>query len=103
MRNQNINGINVIEKSNIQKQSILVTSVCISRIKDFNEKSNFIKTFPKACINDFPVLLDENTERIEKTCNTDIVFVDDNESCSFALDTISKERGLSVDTLYESR
>ena len=47
-------------------------------------------------------------ERIEKTCNTDIVFVDDNESYLLAsdryylIDTISKGQELSVNTYTKS-
>jgi PAS domain-containing protein len=51
LENQELNGIDVIEKSNMQEQHILVMGVQTSEIKDFGEKSKFLKMFNKACFN----------------------------------------------------
>jgi CheY-like chemotaxis protein len=47
LRGQNLNGVDVIERSSMQKRSLLVTSVYISRIKKFDEKCKFLKIFFK--------------------------------------------------------
>jgi signal transduction histidine kinase len=53
LRCQDINGINVIDKSGMKERHILVTNMYLSDIKDFNEKSDYIKIFPKVLFNDF--------------------------------------------------
>jgi hypothetical protein len=53
LRNQDIDGINVIDKSGMKERHILVTNVYLSEIKDFDKKSEYIKTFPKVIFNDF--------------------------------------------------
>ncbi|MDR3253829.1 MAG: PAS domain-containing sensor histidine kinase [Endomicrobium sp.] len=55
LRNQEMNGIDIIEKFSLQKQSILVTSAYMPNIKDFNEKCNSIKILPKTYINDISI------------------------------------------------
>jgi hypothetical protein len=57
LRNQSLNGIDVIEKCGLRNQSIIVTSAHLHRIKEFNEKAHFMKLFPKAYINDIPIVL----------------------------------------------
>ncbi|MCA6071110.1 MAG: hypothetical protein LE168_01785 [Endomicrobium sp.] len=56
-KNQELNGIDVIEKSNMQKRHILVTGTQMSEIKDFNEKSKFLKMFNKAYFNDILLII----------------------------------------------
>jgi hypothetical protein len=50
-KDRGLNGIDVIEECNMQERSILVTDVYISKIKDFNKKSKFLKVLHKAYIN----------------------------------------------------
>jgi hypothetical protein len=57
LRNQDITGINIIEKSGMKDRHLLVTNICLSDIKEFNEKSSYIKTFPKMYMNDISVSL----------------------------------------------
>ncbi|MDR3071164.1 MAG: hypothetical protein LBU29_00985, partial [Endomicrobium sp.] len=52
-----INGIEVIERSKMQNQSVLVTNTYISKIKEFNEKIKFLKLFAKVFINDIPIVV----------------------------------------------
>lgn len=47
LRGQSINGVDVIEQTEMQKRSLLVTSLYTSKIKEFNEKSETLKIFPK--------------------------------------------------------
>ena len=52
LRKQSINGIEVIEKTGMQAKHILVTSKYLSEIKEFEEKSKFLKISSKMYIND---------------------------------------------------
>ncbi len=54
LRNQNISGIDVIEKCKLQKQSILVSSRQAHKIRNFSDKSKFIKFLSKAHIPNIP-------------------------------------------------
>lgn len=54
LRNQNINGIDVIEKCKLQRQSILVSSRQVHKIRNFSDKSKFIKFLSKAHIPNIP-------------------------------------------------
>ncbi|MDR2617027.1 MAG: HAMP domain-containing histidine kinase [Endomicrobium sp.] len=54
LKKQDINGIVLIEKTNMYDKHILVTSQYLSEMKEFNEK---IRTFNKMYINDIPLLL----------------------------------------------
>lgn len=47
LRGQSINGINVIEQTEMQKRSLLVTSLYTSKIKEFNKNIESLKIFPK--------------------------------------------------------
>jgi PAS domain S-box-containing protein len=58
LRNQEINGVDVIEKCNVQERSAVVTNAYISKIKDLNEKCKFIKILPKAYINDISLTVE---------------------------------------------
>jgi nitrogen-specific signal transduction histidine kinase len=58
LRRQDIDGINVIDKSRMKERHILVTNMYLSEIKDFNEKSDYIKMFPKTLLNDFSLSVD---------------------------------------------
>jgi hypothetical protein len=57
LRDQNVNGIDVIERSGMQNKSILATSWHISKIKNFDEKSKFIKILQKTLINDVSIVV----------------------------------------------
>jgi hypothetical protein len=56
LKDEGMNGIDVIEKCNLQKRAIVVINTYIPKIKDFNEKSKTIRFFYKEYINDIPVL-----------------------------------------------
>ena len=47
LRGQSINGIEVIQQTNMQERSLLVTSLYTSKIKEFNENIGSLKIFPK--------------------------------------------------------
>ena len=47
LRGQSINGIDVIEQTEMQNRSLLVTSLYTSKIKEFNENIESLKIFPK--------------------------------------------------------
>jgi predicted N-acyltransferase len=53
-KGQDINGIVVIEKTNMYDKHILVTSQYISDMKNFNEK---VRTFNKMYLSDMPLLV----------------------------------------------
>jgi hypothetical protein len=53
-KGQDINGIAVIEKTNMYDKHILVTSQYISDMKNFNEK---VRTFNKMYLNDMALLV----------------------------------------------
>ncbi|WP_373477328.1 hypothetical protein [Candidatus Endomicrobiellum devescovinae] len=56
MRKQEITGINVIEKSEMKGRHIMVTNAYLGDIKDFEEKSEYIKLFPKMYIDDINIV-----------------------------------------------
>jgi anti-sigma regulatory factor (Ser/Thr protein kinase) len=60
LRKQEITGINVIEKSGMKERHIMVTNAYLADIKDFNEKSEYIKIFPKMYIDYIRVILDRD-------------------------------------------
>ncbi|GHU11736.1 hypothetical protein FACS189449_03810 [Alphaproteobacteria bacterium] len=76
LRNQDINGVDVIEKTNMQKQSILVTSVYTYKMENFSEKAKFLKMVSKLYMNEIPVVMEE----AKATGKADIVFIDDNKT-----------------------
>ncbi|MDR2399136.1 MAG: hypothetical protein LBD61_01655, partial [Endomicrobium sp.] len=55
LKNQNINGIDVIEKSGMEERSILFTGEYLSAIDSFNEKAKFLIMFHKTNIVDIPL------------------------------------------------
>jgi hypothetical protein len=60
LKGQEVNGIEVIEKSNMKDRHILVTGLHLSKIKEFNEKSEFLKIFNRSLLNDVPVVLERS-------------------------------------------
>ncbi|MDR3253541.1 MAG: hypothetical protein LBT07_01075, partial [Endomicrobium sp.] len=62
LRNQDINGIDVIEKCSLQKQAVIVTSAYSANIKDFNEKCKSIKIFIKSYINDISIIFEKRNK-----------------------------------------
>jgi signal transduction histidine kinase len=57
LKGQEVNGIDIIEEAEMKERHILVTGEEVSRIKDFNEKSKFLKMLPKIYINDISLEL----------------------------------------------
>ena len=57
LRKQEINGIVVIDKGGMKGRHIMVTNAYLSDIKDFEEKSGYLKIFPKMYINDIRLRL----------------------------------------------
>jgi anti-sigma regulatory factor (Ser/Thr protein kinase) len=55
LKGQGINGINVIEKSGMQERHLIMTSKYLRDIKEFKEKSNFLKMFHKMYLNDVDI------------------------------------------------
>jgi hypothetical protein len=47
----------VIEKSRLRERYIVVTNVYLSDIKDFDERSKYLKIFPKRYLNDINLSL----------------------------------------------
>jgi hypothetical protein len=54
LNKQDINGINVIEKTNMHDKHVLVTNEYLSDIKSFNDKAYFLKTMHKMFLNEIP-------------------------------------------------
>ncbi|MDR3059881.1 MAG: hybrid sensor histidine kinase/response regulator [Prevotella sp.] len=94
LRHQDMNGIDVIERTNMQKQSIVVTSVYTYKIKNFSEKAKFIKLVSKLYVNEIPIVMEEN----RKTETVDIVFVDDDKVFTQTLSSFVENRGLIAHT-----
>ncbi|MDR2395436.1 MAG: GHKL domain-containing protein [Endomicrobium sp.] len=60
LRDQGINGVEVIEECKMQNRSILVTkNIHAVRIKDFDKKSEFLKILPKMYVKNVQILLEE--------------------------------------------
>jgi hypothetical protein len=59
LKNQNIKGIEVIESSGMKDRHILVSGEYLSKIKEFNEKANFLKMFHKTNLIDMPLEIKE--------------------------------------------
>jgi hypothetical protein len=59
LKDDGMSGIDVIDKCELQKRAIVVTTMYISKIKDFCEKSKTIRFFykEKEYIDDIPVLM----------------------------------------------
>ncbi|MDR1433686.1 hypothetical protein, partial [Candidatus Endomicrobiellum devescovinae] len=58
LKGQEVTGIDIIEEAGMKERHILVTGEEVSRIKDFNKKSTFLKMVPKMYINDIPLRLE---------------------------------------------
>jgi hypothetical protein len=55
LRGQDLTGVDVIEKCEIQRRSVVVSSVYIYKIEDFLEKFKVAKFMPKPAIDDIPI------------------------------------------------
>ncbi|GHU14406.1 hypothetical protein FACS189449_11050 [Alphaproteobacteria bacterium] len=93
LRNQDLNGVDVVEKCEIQKRSIVVTSVYVYRINDFLEKFKITKLLPKAYIDRISITIEEN----RKNKDVNIVFIDNDEFFVNALPIFWEENGLTAD------
>ncbi|GHT96162.1 hypothetical protein FACS1894122_14270 [Alphaproteobacteria bacterium] len=96
LRNQGINGVDVIEKCNMQKRSIVVTSVYVYQIKDFLEKFKVTKLLPKAYIDRLSVAIEEQLK------NVDLVVIDNDASFWEALAILKKDE-LLMDTYTSAK
>ncbi|GHU12106.1 hypothetical protein FACS189449_05080 [Alphaproteobacteria bacterium] len=94
LRNQDMNGVDVIEKTNMQKQSILVTSVYTYKIKNFSEKVKFLKIVSKLYMNEIPIMMEE----AKTTRKADIVFIDDDKIFTQTLSDFFESRELRAHT-----
>ncbi|MDR1087372.1 MAG: hypothetical protein LBL16_03965 [Endomicrobium sp.] len=56
LRKQDISGVNVIEQSGMKERHIVVTNAYLADIKDFEEKSKYLKIFHKMRINDVAIV-----------------------------------------------
>ncbi|MDR0968483.1 MAG: GHKL domain-containing protein [Holosporaceae bacterium] len=59
LKNQDVNGIEVIEKCGIERRSVIVTGSYTREIKNFSEKFKVAKFLPKSCINDVRLVFGE--------------------------------------------
>jgi archaellum component FlaF (FlaF/FlaG flagellin family) len=57
LKKQEINGIEVIEKSGMKERHILMTNKYLRDIKEFKGKSNFLKLFHKMYLNDIDIVV----------------------------------------------
>jgi signal transduction histidine kinase/FixJ family two-component response regulator len=96
LREQGFNGVDVVEQTGTQDRHILITSVYVAKIKDFNEKARFIKMFPKSAGLEGVSIVVKDGNGEEKSA--DIVFVDDAENLTKALCEDAKAKGLSADS-----
>ncbi|GHT95496.1 hypothetical protein FACS1894122_13040 [Alphaproteobacteria bacterium] len=94
LRNQDMNGIDVIEKTDMQKQSIVVTSVYTYKIKNFPEKAKFIKLVSKLYMNEIPIVMEDD----RKTETADIVFIDDSKIFTKTLSDFFDNKGIKAHT-----
>ncbi|GHU19946.1 hypothetical protein FACS189472_10470 [Alphaproteobacteria bacterium] len=94
LRNQGINGIDVIEKTNMQKQSVVVTSVYTYKIENFSEKTKFLKMVSKLYMNEIPIVMEED----RKAETADIVFIDDNKIFTQTLSDFFDNKGIKAHT-----
>jgi nitrogen-specific signal transduction histidine kinase len=58
LREQEMNGVNVIDKSGMKDRHLLVTNMYLSNIKELNKKSAYIKIFHKTMLNDISLRVD---------------------------------------------
>ncbi len=57
LKEQGINGLKVIEESGMQERHVLMTNKYLRDIKEFKEKSNFVKLFSKMYLNDVDIIV----------------------------------------------
>ena len=57
LKGQDINGVVVIEKTNMHDKHILVTDKYLCEIKEFEEKSEFLKICDKMYLNEIEIIL----------------------------------------------
>jgi signal transduction histidine kinase len=57
LKGQEVNGIEVIEKSDMKDRHVLVTGLHLSKIRDFSEKRSYLKILYKNLLNDISVSL----------------------------------------------
>ncbi|MDR2399566.1 MAG: hypothetical protein LBD61_03970, partial [Endomicrobium sp.] len=55
LKGQEVNGIGVVEKSNMKDRHIIITRLHLSKIKEFNEKNGFLKIFSRSLLKDAPI------------------------------------------------
>jgi 5S rRNA maturation endonuclease (ribonuclease M5) len=55
LKGEPVNGMYIIEKSQMQERHLLVTNKYLSDIKNFKNKSDFLKIFHKMYLNDISI------------------------------------------------
>jgi CheY-like chemotaxis protein/two-component sensor histidine kinase len=101
LRNQPLNGLDVIQKSALKNfQSVLVSS--IYNRKEIQDKAGElgIKILPKAFINDVPIIGDEETDDELSLADAKVVVLDDEKYLANLIGDHLRSNGLAVDTYY---
>lgn len=98
LRNQELNGAEVIEETNMQKRSVIVTSMSNDKsILDFSEKTG-VKILPKNLINH----VNTSVVKEDSTSIAEMIILDDYEPFAELLADYFKAKGKKVDTYYSS-
>lgn len=98
LRNQELNGADVINRTDTHNQSIIVTSISNDKtILDFSEQTG-VKILPKSFINQIPTTI----IRYNDLAPADMIILDDYEPFAELLADFFKTKGKKVDTYYNS-
>lgn len=99
---QDMDGLQVIEKTGLIDRSILVTSYYNKqKILDM-VSGNGVKVLPKQLASAIPIKFDKK-EGVNNTENTDLVIVDDNKIFADSLSMFFESRSFKVDVYYSPK
>ena len=104
LRNQELNGLEVIQRSNLKNSQSIIVSSIYSR-KEIQDKAIKlgIKILPKAFIEHVEIILDEKKGHKLSFAKAKVVVLDDEKHLADLFSDILKDHGLAVDTYYNPR
>ncbi|CAL7961192.1 Sensor protein [Gammaproteobacteria bacterium] len=101
--NQELNGLEVIERVSMRKQSVLVTSH-YSNIKIHDLAAEIgVKILPKQLASEVPIKIKEKERNIDIFKKIDLVIIDDDQLLADSLANLLKDRFTGVEAYYHPK
>lgn len=99
LRHQELNGLEVIQDTDMCHRSILVSSVYNNKEIQDSAQSLDIPMLPKAFIDDIKINFEEEYYNVDKVC-PDVIIIDDSKIFANSISDFLRSRKIKVDTYY---